>query len=565
MRAYRPVAVLVAVLVIAVGMFASDDAEKDAKIVKKAVERSTLDQPGTKPFHLKALLTPSFERDKDSGRTGEVEMWWTSPTQYRREVRSPEFHQIAIVNNGKEWQKNEGDYFPEWLREVAVELIEPIPPLDQVLQGVKEADVKKLMGITHYSWTIESTDGNVRTTEGAGVAITDNTGLLAYGSGLGWDGEFKDFQNFHGRMVPRTVSNGTPEVTAKVTTLEDLRDIPPGFFDAGAVGSDMPLLRTALVEETSLRKNLLAMESPVWPPLQDGPLEGAATTEIVVDRTGQVREIGSVVANNQGVYDVARKTFAAMRFTPYLENGVAVQVLSRVSLPFKTVRPPGLETFDSAQSYFEHGRHVGFPASGTGTPYVLHADFEAKGRSGTVEKGSYEDTWLSDSQWRREASFGKSRYVRSRNGDKRYLLAEGPDASLLQLVLKMTEPIPAIDTFTESDWKIKRDKVGGVNTIRVLTGYESPDGELDPEHARGYWFDDTGRLVKTYFMGIETQRSDFEDFGGVEIAHRIEVLHDGELGMLIRITQLSAAGTAPANTFELRGHEWTRAFTEEVR
>ncbi len=425
--------------------------------------------------------------------------------------------------------------------------------------------MKRLMGITHYSWTIESTDGNVRTTEGAGVAITDNTGLLSYGSGLGWDGEFKDFQNFHGRMVPRTVSNGTPEVTAKVTTLEDLRDIPPGFFDADAVGGDMPLLRTALVEETSLRKNLLPMEPPVWPPLQDGPLEGAATTEIVIDRTGQVREIGSVVANNQGVYDVARKTFAAMRFTPYLENGVAVQVLSRVSLPFKTVRPPGLETFDSAQSYFERGRHIGFPAAGTSTPYVLRADFEAKGSSGTVEKGSYEDTWLSDSQWRREASFGKSRYVRSRNGDKRYLLAEGPDASLLQLVLKMTEPIPAIDTFTESDWKIKRDKVGGVDTIRVLTGYENPDGELDPVHARGYWFDDTGRLVKTYFMGIETQRSDFEDFGGAEIAHRIEVLHNGALGMLIRITQVSAAGTVPANTFELRGHVWTRAFTEEVR
>ncbi len=128
MRAYRLIAVLVAVLAIAVGMSASDDAEKDAKTVKKAVERSTLDQPGTKPFHLKAVLTPSFERDKDSGRTGEVEIWWTSPTQYRRELRSPEFHQISIVNNGKEWQKNEGDYFPEWLREVAVELIDPIPP-----------------------------------------------------------------------------------------------------------------------------------------------------------------------------------------------------------------------------------------------------------------------------------------------------------------------------------------------------------------------------------------------------------------------------------------------------
>jgi len=36
--------------------------------VKKAVERSTLNQIGTKPFHLKAELAPSREQDKDSGR-----------------------------------------------------------------------------------------------------------------------------------------------------------------------------------------------------------------------------------------------------------------------------------------------------------------------------------------------------------------------------------------------------------------------------------------------------------------------------------------------------------------
>ena len=90
--------------------------------MRKAVEQSTLDQPGTKPFHLKAELAPSFTRDQGSGRTGEVEIWWAGPGKWRREVRSPEFHQIEIVNDGKDWQKNEGDYFPEWLREMAVAL-----------------------------------------------------------------------------------------------------------------------------------------------------------------------------------------------------------------------------------------------------------------------------------------------------------------------------------------------------------------------------------------------------------------------------------------------------------
>ena len=51
-------------------------AENSVGRVKKAVERVTLDQPGTKPFHLKAVLAPSFARDKDSARTGEVEIWW---------------------------------------------------------------------------------------------------------------------------------------------------------------------------------------------------------------------------------------------------------------------------------------------------------------------------------------------------------------------------------------------------------------------------------------------------------------------------------------------------------
>jgi hypothetical protein len=82
---------------------------------------------------------------------------------------------------------------------------------------------------------------------------------------------------------------------------------------------------------------------------------------------------------------------------------------------------------------------------------------------------------MSDRQWRREAVLGSSRVVRSRNGDKRYLIADGPDAALLRIVLIDMEPIPAIDTFVESDWRIKRDTLDGIATIRVARGYESPD------------------------------------------------------------------------------------------
>lgn len=88
---------------------------------------------------------------------------------------------------------------------------------------------------------------------------------------------------------------------------------------------------------------------------------------------------------------------------------------------------------------------------------------------------------------------------------------------------------------------------------------------LDPEQATGYWFDDTGLLVKTYFVGIETQRSDFQDFAGAKVAHRIAVLKDGHLGMQIRVTEVSPLGAISSKTFEVKGHEWTRQFTSEAR
>ena len=166
--------------------------------IEKAVKKSTLDQSGTKPFHLKATLAPSFDRDKDSGRTGEVEIWWVSPTQWRREVRCPDFHQIEVLNGSHDWQKNEGEYFPEWLRNIAVELVDPIPSLPEILKQVDTGEVRSFARQTNVSWAILSSDGNVQKGMGAGIALNNSSGLLFYGSGLGWARSFKTMKVFMG-------------------------------------------------------------------------------------------------------------------------------------------------------------------------------------------------------------------------------------------------------------------------------------------------------------------------------------------------------------------------------
>ena len=151
-----------------------------------------------------------------------------------------------------------------------------------------------------------------------------------------WGAEFKDYHNFHGLMVARTVNVGSPQVTAKVQTLDDLGEVPAGFFEADPAGGDLNPLETKLIDEPTLRKNLSPMKPVAWPTVQNGPFAGNVTTWIVIDRTGSVREIDGPVSENAAVNDAGKEAVAKMHFTPFEMNGLPVQVMSQFPLQFKT-------------------------------------------------------------------------------------------------------------------------------------------------------------------------------------------------------------------------------------
>jgi hypothetical protein len=195
---------------------------------------------------------------------------------------------------------------------------------------------------------------------------------------------------------------------------------------------------------------------------------------------------------------------------------------------------------------------------------VLHAEFETKGRDGKVGTGRYEDTWESETEWRREAWFGASHYVRTRDGDKTYTKEEGPDVALLRLVLRLIEPIPSMDTFVESDWRMTREPTNDVSYVRVASGYESPTTGLAAQ-SRAYWFDPFGRLVKTHIAGVETQMSNFEAFDGKQVARLLQVRVGDALAMQVRVSDIKSASNVSNDEFHLHGTPSPKAFTDEVR
>ena len=171
------------------------------KDIERAILGMTLDQPGTRSFHLRATFAPSFERDKSSHREGEIEIWWKSPTLWRQEVKTNGYHQIVIKDDGTTSQAASTPYTPEWLRELEQALLRPFP------LGLK--------------------------------ALEQN---LRYSSGTGWSGSYSDFHDFHGRSIARTVASGSGvEVTAKIASLEELKNPPSQLFDINQLSGASPL------------------------------------------------------------------------------------------------------------------------------------------------------------------------------------------------------------------------------------------------------------------------------------------------------------------------------------
>jgi hypothetical protein len=223
-------------------------------------------------------------------------------------------------------------------------------------------------------------------------------------------------------------------------------------------------------------------------------------------------------------------------------------------------------SFESARTYFDRARTMGFPAAGQRAAYVLKAEFTTRGSSGAVETGTYTDTWVSSTKWRREATLGQSRFVRSQDGKKRFRAAEGPDAPLLQFVLTAMEPLPATDAlFLEKDWRVKRDTVDGVALTRVASVREGAEAMPDAKEFYGFWFDEAGQLVKSRGNGLETRRVDFSDFNGVKVARRVEVTMGGKVGMRIDVKELRPAGKVDGHVFSMKGYGWAREYTFEVR
>jgi hypothetical protein len=84
---------------------------------------SSLTEHG-KPFH--TLLTISNPKNSDSAYQATIEVFWKDKKSYRTVIASRTFSQTRIVNGDQIEEHNTGDFYPPWLQDYLIGILNPL-------------------------------------------------------------------------------------------------------------------------------------------------------------------------------------------------------------------------------------------------------------------------------------------------------------------------------------------------------------------------------------------------------------------------------------------------------
>jgi hypothetical protein len=309
--------------------------------VSKALAVSDLTGENARPFHTR--ITVSEPENQQSSYQGSIEEWWASKDQWRREVTAKDgLHQTIVVAGGKKTEKDEGDYFPLWLRHFVFAAFDPAPnaafftnsgaTIDQITlpSGDKSdacARLKSKIGSGDNSIDIFS---NI---------CFDSQGRLKFYGSTGYDMEFHDYRSFGKKQIPRELSDD-PEPGTRLcgkVEIEDISksDLSENLFTRLDANDDR--FGSTVVATPQLEKFIADIPPIAWPTVRSGKTSGHLAIYISVDSQGKVREAWPLTGDNGELHDLLREQARIWQLKPAVDStGKHIQIEGSLSFPFET-------------------------------------------------------------------------------------------------------------------------------------------------------------------------------------------------------------------------------------
>lgn len=298
----------------------------------RSLKSSSLTYQG-KPFH--ALLEIG---NPGTPYSGKIEVWWLSESKYRLLVTSPTFRQSKTVNGDRVQEKNEGDFYPRWLEDFVLAILNPIP-VESNFRGHGGA---VMVGdqVTDSCLRRDDRPGGItdQLTWGQ-VCFAGSEPHLASVLTMNHSMDFSDWKRFGKKEIARTYETDVLDdqpVKARLTQLEELKSPDESMFVVDQVTPPDQRIETVFV--STLKEESLIEKAPVieWPTVREGKTDGYMIVYARTDRSGQARETAKHNSDQPGLESFGMEQALRYKFKPLLVNGVAEQMEMPLVLHFSS-------------------------------------------------------------------------------------------------------------------------------------------------------------------------------------------------------------------------------------
>ncbi|MGA9668639.1 MAG: hypothetical protein WBQ94_05480, partial [Terracidiphilus sp.] len=310
--------------------------------VSKALAKGSLTGEGARPFHIRVEV--SEPENPQSPYQGAFEEWWASPDQWRRVVTDKDgMKQTIVVVGGQKTEKDEGDYFPVWLRNFVKGVFDPVPNAPQwtgsglMIEKTVFPNGAKTDACARSQAKIGSTD---RSTTVYFNLCFDDDGMMKFFGSPGDSMEFHDYRSFGKKKIARTLSDdpesGT-KLVGRVSVLEELSKakVAPNLFTPFPTDEDR--FRELQVSPETMERVTAADPPIVWPTVHSGNVKGREAVYVSFDSQGRAREVWPLNSDNGGVDDSTRDQVRKWTIKPATDKtGTPMQVDGSLVFAFET-------------------------------------------------------------------------------------------------------------------------------------------------------------------------------------------------------------------------------------
>jgi hypothetical protein len=296
----------------------------------RALKTSSLTFEG-KPFH--AVMEIGTAGTEYSGH---FEVWWVDSSKYRTVLTSPKFSQERTLNGDKVFEKNDGDYYPRWLENFVLAVMDPVP----VAKNFRGRGGAVMLGPQISNSCLRRDD------RPGGITDQMTWGIICFSGAepklvsvltMNVSIELKDWKGFGKKQIARTYQVDVLDykpVIGRLTTLEEIKRPDEAIFTVSTSTLPEQTIATKLVSTQTEESMLEHAPEIQWPPVREGKTEGYMIVYARTDRTGQVRETAKHNSDQPGLESFGMEAALKFKFKPLVVDGVPEQMEMPLVLHF---------------------------------------------------------------------------------------------------------------------------------------------------------------------------------------------------------------------------------------